>query len=348
MWQVFWPETPRWSHSTGLVVAPTYRMLVDVVEPVCAQLWQPQVWKRTDHTMKIGRHVVLFRSADAPDRLRGLNASWSWIDEAAFVSEDVYRVVLARLREDGRDGLLWLTSTPRGRRSWLYELATSGSCHVVKSSTRENPFLGKQFVETLEKEYPSNLRLQELEGEFIDLGDTLIDITKAQWTEFDEDDVVSAVRYWDLAVSTKETADYTASVRIVRLRDGQFVATAPVRARMTYPETRARIVEHGLMELGTRVLVEANAFQLAAVQDLRADGRVMVEPVYVDRDKVSRAMPWIARLEGGALKLDSRYNWTPWLTEWSAFPSGDHDDTVDAMSGAWQGIAKPKRKLRVW
>lgn len=349
MWQVFWPPEPRWESSTGLVVAPTYRMLVDVVEPVCLSLWEPTVVRRAEHIVKVGQHTVLFRSADRPDRLRGLNVSWVWIDEAAFVREDVYRVILGRLREQGREGLLWLTSTPRGKSNWLYRVAMSGAAEVIHASTRDNPFLSEGFIKGLEDEYPGQLRAQEVEGQFVDLGESLIDVTNVQWTEFDEDDVTAAVRYWDLAVSTKSSADYTASVRLVKLRDGTFVLTAPIRRKVSYPELRELIITTGLVEVGTEVHIEANAFQLAAVQDLLADGRLaVVKPVVVDRDKVSRASPWIVRLANGVLKLDSRYDWRAWLAEWSMFPGGPHDDTVDAVSGAWAALTKPRRKLEVW
>lgn len=342
----FTDTTPR----TGIVVAPTYRMLVDVVERTCLELWNPIEYHRTLHYMRVGPHLVLFRSADEPDRLRGINASWVWVDEAALVRKDVWLILLGRLREHGERGKAWLTTTPKGKNNWVHEVAHQPGVRVVHARTLDNVFIDESFVEMLRQEYTDKFQRQELEGEFVDMDDALIDVSRIQWIDgVDESEVVDSVRYWDLAVSTRSTADYTASVRVVRLRDGRYVATAPIRRRIPYPELRELIVQTHLAEPSTRVYVEANAFQLAAVQDLQSDPRVgFVEPLVVDRDKASRAMPWVARLEQGVLVFDSLYDWRDWFREFSQFPEGEHDDTVDALSGAFLALSKPRRKLEVW
>jgi predicted phage terminase large subunit-like protein len=64
--------------------------------------------------------------------------------------------------------------------------------------------------------------------------------------------------------------------------------------------------------------------------------------IKVDKDKVSRAMPWAARAEANAVKVVAG-NWTKgFLDEVVAFPQGSHDDYVDAVSGAMMMISRPK------
>ena len=58
---------------------------------------------------------VLFRSADQPDRLRGPNISWAWIDEASLCGAETWDITIGRLRADGKAGPCWITTTPTGR-----------------------------------------------------------------------------------------------------------------------------------------------------------------------------------------------------------------------------------------
>ena len=84
---------------------------------------------------------VMFRSADDPDRLRGPNIGWFWLDEAAMMGVDVWNIMLGRLRE--APGRAWLTTTPRGD-NWIYDRwvrkALPGYA-MIRSSSRDNPFL---------------------------------------------------------------------------------------------------------------------------------------------------------------------------------------------------------------
>src|SRR5690606_18789314 len=90
--------------------------------------------------------------------------------------------------------------------------------------------------------------------------------------------------------------------------------------------------------------VEKVAFQLAAWQDLMREPELMghvVKAVGVDKSKELRAAPWAARAEAGKVYLVRG----PWIGEFMAevetFPHGQHDDQVDAVSGAVQMLAEP-------
>lgn len=152
------------------------------------------------------------------------------------------------------------------------------------------------------------------------------------------------VRYWDLATSTKETADWTAGARVGVDSDGNLYIVDMIRRRLEWPDTRRLIIATAQLDgRSTRVGVEKVAFQLAAWQDLMREKELIshsVEAVPVDRDKVLRARPWAARAEAGKVYLVRG----PWISEFlaevEAFPHGQHDDQVDAVSGAVQMLAK--------
>jgi len=148
-------------------------------------------------------------------------------------------------------------------------------------------------------------------------------------------------RYWDLAVSEREGADYTASVAAAMGEDGTVYYRDMVRGRWSWPATRQRMLAQNEIDPPEVVWgVEDTAFQLAAFQELmrepalagRAIWRVSVREM--GGDKRTRALPLQARAAQGRVALVMG----PWveafLAEAAAFPKGAHDDQVDAAAGA--------------
>lgn len=152
-------------------------------------------------------------------------------------------------------------------------------------------------------------------------------------------DLIYQCRFWDLAISTKEGADYTVGAKIGIREDGSVVVLDIVRKRMEWAEARERIIECAKRD-GEKcpVVVEGTAFQTIAIDDLARDMifiRVPLHKALPVKDKQTRARALAAR---GALKGIYLLR-APWnddlLEEVLRFPQGKHDDIVDALSGAF-------------
>jgi hypothetical protein len=160
--------------SVGMVCAPTYLMLRDATlrtfNEMCEKTKALKEWKAGDMTATlVNDTIVSFRSSDDPDRLRGPNLGWFYLDEAAMMPPDVWLIMLGRLRR--QPGRAWVTSTPRGK-NWLYNAFVENgddNYHVVYSSSRQNKFLPSNFVDTLQKQYADGFASQEIDGKFVDL-----------------------------------------------------------------------------------------------------------------------------------------------------------------------------------
>jgi predicted phage terminase large subunit-like protein len=167
---------------------------------------------------------------------------------------------------------------------------------------------------------------------------------KRQWfkTADKAPDSLRWARYWDLAASTKTTADYTASAEVAMGEDGTIYIRNMVRGRWEWPDAKRIMTETMIAGNGTRHGIEEAMHGLAAVQELRREPRLantMIQGIRVDKDKVSRALPWAARAEAGKVVL-IRGEWiSGFLDEICAFPQGTHDDQVDTVSGGVQMIA---------
>lgn len=152
--------------TLGLVVAPTYPMLRDATVRAYQELLGDAMTLTKGEmlgTLANGAEIM-FRSADQPDRLRGPNIHWAHIDEGALCPPQTWEIIIGRLRAGGGAGPCFITSTPKGR-NWLYEHA--GEMRVFRAHTRDNPYISREFVESLEMSYTGKFAEQELGGEFV-------------------------------------------------------------------------------------------------------------------------------------------------------------------------------------
>ena len=155
-------------------------------------------------------------------------------------------------------------------------------------------------------------------------------------------EIVHCVRYWDTAMSAKETADYTVGIKLGQGADGHYYIIDVVRFQKEWGDVVPAIAETMLKD-GTSVIqgIEEVAFMSRAITELNQDPRLHGFAIFgyaVDRDKVTRALPFAARLSAGNVSILNTY-WTgDYLDEMCSFPNGAHDDQVDSSSGAWAMI----------
>jgi hypothetical protein len=159
--------------SRGCVVAPTYRMLQDATIhtflEVTEQAGVLKDYKKSDMTALLHNGTeILFRSCDDPDKLRGPNLGWFWLDEAAMMPQMVWDLMIGRLRLG--PGRAWVTTTPRGK-NWMWKLFVRDGredYHLTQCSSKTNTFLPSYFIKALEDKYSGHWLKQELEGAFVE------------------------------------------------------------------------------------------------------------------------------------------------------------------------------------
>lgn len=160
--------------EVGLVCAPTYRMLQDSTQrtlfEMLAELGVKYQYNKTDKhlTLVSTGHEILFRSLDEPDNIRGPNVAYAWVDEAAFITAEAWRIVKGRVRV-GDLQQAWITTTPKGRnwiyKEWVSEEDVANRYNLYRFRTDENPELSADYVEGLG--YTGKFAQQEIGGEFV-------------------------------------------------------------------------------------------------------------------------------------------------------------------------------------
>jgi PBSX family phage terminase large subunit len=164
------------------IVGPNYRMLSDATFRAFVEvatklgLWNENLYRRTDNIAILENGAeILFRSGDSPSTLRGPSLSGCWMDECQGTNEEVFSIMIGRLRQGGKQGWLSGTFTPAGKDHWTYRVfgdETNPNVTLVHASTRDNPFNPPEYYENLLFQYGKGeggmLRArQELEGEFV-------------------------------------------------------------------------------------------------------------------------------------------------------------------------------------
>jgi len=342
---------------TGGFIAPTYPMVNDILLPLWLEIAGPVVEKhnRSSHTsFLLNGSKVMFRSADRPDRLRGLNWTWFGLDEAALVEEYMWLIAIATLRESGRTGVGFLTTTPRGKNHWIYDKFVTtqspdyASWHI---KTNDNLFTSTEFKHMVAREYGVGwFARQELLGEFCEPEGALF---KQEWFKVVDpcdvpQDFYYTVRGWDLAATKKDTSDFTVGVKLGITEDGDIYVLDVVRMKSEWPDSRRRIIATAQQDgPECEIKIEDVAFQVVAVQEMRQEpslfGYSITAAKNKGRDKLSHALPVASRAQAGKVYM-VRAAWnSPYLAELCSFTGDgkDHDDQVDATSIAARGFIKP-------
>jgi len=329
--------------SMGMVLAPTYPMMKDATLKTFIDMTIGAVkdFNKSDYhlTLKNGSEII-FRSADNPDRLRGPNLGWFWIDEGAMMTEEVWDIMLGRLRLD--PGLAWITTTPKGY-NWVYRIFGPDRMkeyHSVRASTRDNVWLPGGYVQSLQDKYSTAFAKQEIEGEFCEIGGTRV---KREWIRYGEPpENLFITMGVDLAISVKAEADFSACVVVGEERTGdtrRYWVLDALRVQAPFHQVLQFIQATAAKWKPSKVVIEQVQYQAAVVQELLRTTALPVSGVRPDKDKLMRFQPLEARYEQG-LVWHSTSLPREFEDELLGFPVGEHDDMVDALAYAYQSLGE--------
>lgn len=284
------------------------------------------------------------------DGIRGNRYARAIMDEAAHspnLEEAWTKVVRPSLADFVGDA--YFLSTPAGGNYFktLYDTAHP-AWKSWQMPTTTNPFINVSEIMDAKNDpnMPDVVFRQEYLAEFVDLQGALV---KREDITVDYPPVDSAIEYnmgVDLAISTKEGADYTAIVVVGKAGDRYYVVDV-VRRQMGFNDTKTAIKKVAQKWRPTYVNVEAVQYQAALVEDLRLEMEgFYINAIHPDRDKRSRFMPTLGKYEHGLIvhhpSLPKEFE-----GELLQFPEGEHDDMVDALVYAMKGFDSGVRVYNV-
>jgi predicted phage terminase large subunit-like protein len=269
--------------------------------------------------------------------IRGISAVTLLIlDEAAQIPDPLYSAVRPMLAVS--KGRLILLSTPRGEQGFFYDTwAKSKSWEKIEVPWSQCPRIDPAFIEEERLERGSAYVAQEYECKFIAAGATRI---RREWLKYEDhaplQDLSIALGV-DLAISTKETADYTAGAVLGRDSAGNLHVLEVQRIRGSFSEQINFIKQLAEKWQPSIVGIEDVAYQKALIQQISAQTSLNVKGITPISDKISRFAPLEARYELGQV-YHSRDLPQAFEAELLSFPVGEHDDFVDALAYSWMAL----------
>jgi hypothetical protein len=175
----------------GLIVAPVYQQAeipIKYLIAMCEQLKIPYAFNKIPNFIKsnLPSHSNVFSmllngklkqikmaSADSEDNLRSGSYTWALVDEACYISEEAWQILIPTLRGNGTNFnyQVLLISSPAGK-NWLYEVflkEPSERFELIKAPSWENTIqIDKNKLSIWEETMSKRMYLQEICAEILD------------------------------------------------------------------------------------------------------------------------------------------------------------------------------------
>ena len=349
--------------TTGAIICPTYAQLTRGFVQLLYQYFDPFIagYSKYDKTIKLvdGKKIYLL-SAERVKNVRSVNLDWFGVDEGCYVDRETWDTMLGRLRASKRPRA-WITSSPVGF-NWVYDLFEKNehkkddpesdydpNYFIVHAKTEDNPFLPRENIEVLRKTYASSYATQELDGLFVDLNNARVQRSWFKYGNPCREDLPITLGV-DLAISDKNTADFTAIVASAYDSDlGHRYVLDVYRDRLSFNKTQQAIKEMANKWKPTKINIEKVGYQQGAIQELIRTTSLPVRAYTPRGTKVERFVSVEGALEQGhvffadsiASKAQGDFE-----DELLSFPNSKFDDMVDALVMSLD-IPSHKRPIRL-
>jgi len=350
----WWATTRALQGRVVIVSEPTFGMCKKNLIPTFNAIFGQTNFKegrdfklnKTDleYTFPSGGTIYLC-SADAPDRLRGINAHDGLMDEfGQHPDDEFYKILVGRLRND-RLGQLRGISTPTPIK-WVKDWIKSDEKKLIRQTTIENYLLPPEYIQSLKDTYGegSPWYRQEVLGELVDFSTGLIEGSKINILGALHPFLPRIVRAWDFAHADKKSSDYTASV-LMSTDGSKYIIHDVTHFKGQYSAVRDRVIQTMLTDPpNTTQYIENTMGGMVVRSELMTDKRLHRVPIMAVNavsDKIARALPVASRIAQGMVHMVRQ----PWnrgfIDELNSFGSTcEHDDQVDALAHAYNCIAK--------
>ena len=287
-------------------------------------------------TMHNGSRIVSLPSNERT--IRGYsNVGLLIEDESAAVPDDLINTCMPMLAVS--NGEYIQLSTPRGKKGHFWEAWNSQDWEHTSVTVEQIGRISKEFLEIEKRNRGSRIFAQEYLCQFLDVAGA--GIFKREWFPIVDSYPKQAkiVRRWDKA-ATGEGGDYTAGLKLAESQGVYYIVD--VQHKQNTPGQNEALIRQTAQLDGVSCKVRMEQEPGSAGVDTidRYQREVLkgfdFKGVSSTGDKVERSGPVSAAAEAGNIKL-VRGSWdvNGFLDELSSFPEGEHDDRVDALSGAF-------------
>lgn len=304
-----------------------------------------------DRTITLpNKSIIVFKSADRPNSLRGEGLKGAVLDEVAFMEEEVWNQSIRPALVDKNGKALFLT-TPKGK-NWIYRLYLEAQNKedwiTFQKPTSDNPYIPKEEIELARKTTPFYIFQQEYLAQFIDNATSIFRNINTEAKETNPKEHVGHDIY--LGVDLAKQADFTVITAICKTCNEQLFIDRSNNLEYLFQEKR--IEAHVDRWKPKGIVVETNNIGIPFIEGLKRKGLSIIEFTTTAHSKPNLIEDLAIAIEMGQLKLlDNKLQ----LNELGAFgftmnklglrsyeATAGHDDIVMALALAYYGTKHRK------
>lgn len=198
-----------WAGCRGLVGAKsqdlldntTKRKYVEHCENIGLKEGTHWWWTDRQQIMNfINGSVIRFKTLSDWEQFMSEEFAWIEFEEASFLEEIIFIKLVSRLRQAKRDGWkgyfrsLFMHTNPQGKRGWINKYFVNpktkkASYRFITASTRDNPYLGDDYIDMLEETYSADQIKEMVDGQDLDYDNTIA------FPDFDSDNIIENLKY---------------------------------------------------------------------------------------------------------------------------------------------------------
>lgn len=293
---------------------------------------------------------LLFKTADAPNKLRGAGVDIMWFDESAIIhTEDAWQVASPALSQTL--GSFISTTTPSGK-NWHYNTFWSPQALASPDQARveywsiDSPFFETAEWRRLQQEYHPLMFKQEFMASFDAMAGKELSGDWLHYYEYSEIEPyarpdgtydLSVYVAVDPAISLADTADRFAIAAIGVTKDRRQAYLLDLWAgRIPFPEQVDKINEWYQRLSPIVIGIEKNAYQAALAQQvMRLEGLPPVAAIWTHGKKPPRILAMAPFFRTGRIRI--RKEQVDFINEWVDYDStvkNPRDDCLDAVEMA--------------
>lgn len=295
--------------------------------------------------------TICFRSAEAPDGMRGLKLAFCVLDEVAFYpSMEMWTRTIRPALADLEGGALFISS-PNGFNGFydLYQEAATGNdpeWSATHLTTYDNPTIKRSEIEAARRSMSAYTFEVEFMASFSTPGS---DIFKEELFKTGKE-----VKYGDFVIAAdlagfggefttegKKSKNDESAIAIVKIGDeGVWYVEKIIAGRWSVRETVTHILaalrKYKPVSFGIERGMSRNAVMDSLTTEMRRYGVFIdvKELTHGNQKKVDRITYALqAKFEHGRITFNDKEDWTEVKKQLSMFPSPtSHDDRIDALA----------------
>jgi predicted phage terminase large subunit-like protein len=275
--------------------------------------------------------------------------TWNWLTDDFFTRFSNHAgmlMIMTRWHVDDPVGR-WIVRFPETKILRYTAIATEDETYRKKGEPLFPEHKSLEFLMERKKLLPEASWESIYQQNPIVVGGGMLPVEKLKVVPyFDRSQVMNTVRYIDKAGTASEDAAFTAGARMHLMKNGSYIISHMMRGQWSALEREENIkacVETDASEFGSyKVWVEQEPGS-GGKESAEATIRMLAGyAVYADRvtgNKVVRAEPFAAQVQGGNVGLVAGEWCSAFLDEAEVFPAGKWKDQVDAAAGAFSKLS---------